>query len=293
MKSADTQPTLAAPGFPTAMPAGGWAQVELPSAWPDRLRPWLPWEFAQLIWSVMRRRRPVTLPAGVPGADQLPKYLLQEFHNLPNGNYSQHITAGYVRGFERAMLNHLRSARVRMAAYLLPAQRVLDVGSGGGGTAGVMLESGAGEVFGIEPSPYLLRHAARRHPGVQFVQGLAECLPFPSGHFEAVAVCFVLHELPPRMTRLALREFHRVLRPGGRLAICEPSPIQLREGSLRLWRQFGWRGIYFRMLARRVHEPFVAAWHALDPVAELRAAGFADVRDAQDFPSRHLQAIAN
>lgn len=273
--------------------AHAWAEIELPSAWPDRLRPWLPWELVQLLWSAVRKRRPVQLPPDLPGAELLPKYLLQEFHNLPNGNYSHKVTDGYVRGFERMMLGHLGAARSRMAAHLLPAQDLLDVGSGGGSTAAHLLAAGAVAVTGVEPSPYLLRHAARRHPRIRFVQGLAEKLPFDDASFDAVSVCFLLHELPPTFMRLALREFRRVLRPAGRLAICEPSPTQLRLGALALWRRHGWRGVYFRALAKRVHEPFVAAWHALDPVAELQAAGFAQVHDEEQFPSRHLQAIAN
>lgn len=272
-------------------PSPSWAEAELPPTWPDRLRPWLPWELVQLLWSALRKRRPVQVPSDLPGASSLPKYLLQEFHNLPNGNYSHNITSGYIRGFERTMLGHLTSARTRMAAHVLPAQDLLDVGSGGGSTAAHLLAAGAGNVTGVEPSPYMLRHAARRHPRIRFVQGLAEKLPFDDASFDAVSVCFVLHEMPPTFVRLALRELRRVLRPGGKLAICEPSPTQLRHGMYTLWRRHGWRGIYFRMLARRMHEPFVTAWHALDPVAELQAAGFTAVRDEEQFPSRHLQAV--
>lgn len=278
-------------GQQVRVPGGSWATADLPVAWPDRLRAWLPWELAQLAWGFVRARRPVQLPPGVPGAASLPKYLLQEFHNLPNGNYSDHVTHGYLRGFERAMLGHLTAARAAMAAHLLPAADLLDVGSGGGGTGAQMLAAGAGAVTGVEPSPYLLRHAARRYPGVRYVQGLAEDLPFADASFDAVAVCFVLHEVPPTFTRRALREFRRVLRPGGRLAICEPSPTQLQLGAWPLWRLHGWRGVYFRLLAKRVHEPFVTAWHGMDAVAELAAAGFTAIVDREQFPSRHLQAV--
>ncbi|MBL8725978.1 MAG: class I SAM-dependent methyltransferase [Planctomycetes bacterium] len=267
-----------------------WAAATLPETWPDRLRPWLPWEMAQLAWSFVRKRRPVQLPADLPGAATLPKYLLQEFHNLPNGNYSHNITHDYVRQFERVMLGCLTGARAHMASHLLPATDLLDVGSGGGSTGAQLLAAGAGAVTGVEPSPYLLRHAARRHPRIRFVQGLAEHLPFEAASFDAVAVCFVLHELPPSFMRRALREFHRVLRRGGRLAICEPGPTQWRRGAFDLWRRHGWRGVYFRLLAKRAHEPFVGAWHDLDPVAELQAAGFTAVRDEEQFPTRHLQA---
>ena len=41
-----------------------------------------------------------------------------------------------------------------------------------------------------------------------------------------------------------------------------------------MWLAHGWRGVYFRALALRVHEPFVKSWHRRDPRAWLESAGF-------------------
>jgi demethylmenaquinone methyltransferase/2-methoxy-6-polyprenyl-1,4-benzoquinol methylase len=51
----------------------------------------------------------------------------------------------------------------------------------------------------------------------------AEALPFPDRHFDRVTVAFGLRN----MTRkdAALREMHRVLRPGGRLLVLEFSRV--------------------------------------------------------------------
>jgi ubiquinone/menaquinone biosynthesis C-methylase UbiE len=122
------------------------------------------------------------------------------------------------------------------------------------------------------------------------VQGLAEDLEFGDRRFDGIVACFVMHEMPPRVAAQALREFYRVLRPGGRLTVCEPAAEQLQKSYGELWKQYGFAGLYFRLLAQRVHEPFVAAWHKQDAVALLNAAGFDVVEDRTEMPVRHLVA---
>jgi demethylmenaquinone methyltransferase/2-methoxy-6-polyprenyl-1,4-benzoquinol methylase len=50
----------------------------------------------------------------------------------------------------------------------------------------------------------------------------AYALPFPAAHFDALTIAFGIRNLPDR--RAALREMHRVLRPGGTVAILEFIP---------------------------------------------------------------------
>jgi len=53
----------------------------------------------------------------------------------------------------------------------------------------------------------------------------------------------VFHELPTEVQDAVLAEMHRLLRPGGRVVISEPSPEQLHNRSfVSLWRRHGWRG---------------------------------------------------
>ena len=64
-----------------------WAAVDLPDAWPDQLDWKSPTTIVRMVRRAMSRSRGrVTLPEGLPGADRISKYILQEFHNLPNGN---------------------------------------------------------------------------------------------------------------------------------------------------------------------------------------------------------------
>lgn len=274
-----------------APPTIDWATVELPEAWADHL------QFSRLsdlrrLWRSLsgRERHPVALPEGMPGAERIPAYVLQEFHNLPNGNYSRRFSRGYAKGFDRSMLGTLREGRPRIARALAGAERALDLGSGAGHLAMALHAQGIREVWGLEPSPYLLQQAAQAAPQIRWEQGTGEDSGLPSDYFDAVGVCFVFHEVPPRYLRQILAELARITRPGARLAVLEPSPEQWRLGFPALARRYGWRGLYFRALARHVHEPFLDAWHKQDFGALLAEYGFRLVEDDIGCPFRFFVA---
>ena len=276
------------PTDPVALP---WAQIELPDAWPDALdlrRPRDLWRFLTKV--LLRRLSRVRLPPDLPLNVALPEYLLLEFHNLPNGNYSKKVSRGYSTGFDLMMLGEMHRARRAMAQALNGCATVLDVGCGAGHSTQAMLDAGVQEVWGLDASPYLLQHAARQYPAPRFVQGLAERSGFPAQRFDGVAACFLFHEMPPSFTEQALAEFRRVLKPGGLLSVLEPGPEQFFGRPWRMLRKYGWRGLYFRWLARFAHEPFLAAWHKRDVPAWLARHGFELIGDRDLFPARLITA---
>jgi ubiquinone/menaquinone biosynthesis C-methylase UbiE len=240
-------------------------------------------------WFGTRRR--VELPAGMPGSERIPLYLRQEFHHLPNGVYSKRHADGYARWFDRLMLGYTVEARKRIAAELASCRAVLDAGSGIGSLAGALVAARIPEVWGIEPSPYLLQLAAPRHPTVRFVQGVVEESGFAAARFEGVGACFLFHELPTRVADAALAEIRRILVPGGKLVIAEPSPVQFRVRDWRgFFRQSARRGLYFFLVANWMHEPFVQGWHRRDVASWLAAHGFELVSDESGMPIRFLSA---
>jgi ubiquinone/menaquinone biosynthesis C-methylase UbiE len=248
------------------------------------------WQF--LVRLISGRPRPVRLPAGVPGIGLLPDYLLQEMHLLPNGNFSSTITASYAQWFEKATLHELEAARAQIAERLSGASRVLDVGAGSGQVSAALRRAGIHDIVALEPSPYLLQQAARANPGIECVQAVIEDSKLPDRHFDGAAACFVFHEIPPREGNRALSELHRILKPGGRLVIVEPSKTHFSLSWWRVWRRHGFRGLYFKALASRVYEPFVAEWHARDHAAWLTEHGFTVEEDRDCMPWRMLTAIA-
>lgn len=270
-----------------------WANINLPDAWPDQIAS--NWRRLTVVFSNMARKKVqrVQLPEAMPGRERLPKYLFQEFHHLPNGNYSKTISRGYANTFNKAMLGCMTKARTEIARRLHANKRVLDIGCGAGHLTGALQSAGIGEVWALEPSPYLLQHAARDFPGANFVQGVIENSDLPSASFDGAGACFVFHEIPPPQASAALRELSRLLVPGAKLILVEPSPTQIKLSYTQVWRRYGWRGIYFRALALRTHEPFVKAWHKIDYRSWFAANGFTLVDDVDRMPWRLLEARRN
>jgi ubiquinone/menaquinone biosynthesis C-methylase UbiE len=101
------------------------------------------------------------------------------------------------------------------AGHVAAGLSVLDVASGPGFVAAGALERGA-SARGLDFSIAMLGVARALHPEIEFDHGDAEALPYPDGSFDAVVSNFGIHHVPHPI--LALRQAHRVLRPGGALA---------------------------------------------------------------------------
>jgi demethylmenaquinone methyltransferase/2-methoxy-6-polyprenyl-1,4-benzoquinol methylase len=122
-----------------------------------------------------------------------------------------------------------RAATVR-AVDPRPGERVLDVAAGTGTSSAALARSGA-QVVALDFSPGMIAEGRRRHPRIEFVEGDAEKLPFGDDGFDAVTISFGLRNV--EHPKAALAEMYRVLKPGGRLVICEfskPPRVLFRAG---------------------------------------------------------------
>jgi len=144
--------------------------------------------------------------------------------------------------------------RTRQCLELRPRQRVLDLAAGTGVSTAELQRSGA-RAIACDFSLGMLRagRAARQRRGVTFVAGDGMHLPFADESFDAVTIAFGLRNIadPSR----ALREMARVVRPGGRLVVCEFSRPTFAP----------FRAVYLNYLMRLL--PWIARRVATNPEA--------------------------
>jgi len=104
--------------------------------------------------------------------------------------------------------------------HLHPGDRVLDLATGTGDVAAAVLRQWPGcRMVGADPVEGMLARARAKVPEMVPIGGVAEMLPFGDSIFNAVTVAFGVRNF----NRLegGLAEIHRVLRPGGQLAVLE------------------------------------------------------------------------
>jgi SAM-dependent methyltransferase len=120
----------------------------------------------------------------------------------------------------------LLSSRYPSAAHL----RILDAGCGTGGALTFLKDFG--HVVGIDQMRLALEYAQRRRQEGEHHAPLAQAsvtaLPFADASFDLVTSFDVLYHLGVADDAVALAEFHRVLRPGGRLLLRLPAHEWLR-----------------------------------------------------------------
>jgi ubiquinone/menaquinone biosynthesis C-methylase UbiE len=109
---------------------------------------------------------------------------------------------------------------------------VLDVGSGTGVAAAAAIAAG-GRAVGVDESLGMLRVGRGARPSVPAAAAEVIDLPFRDGAFTAVLANFVIAHFTKYQT--ALFEMHRVLRPGGRLALTAWADGQ--DDLSRTWRE--------------------------------------------------------
>ena len=124
-----------------------------------------------------------------------------------------------------------------------------------------------------------IRHARRHLRGrsrTRFAVGKAEAIPLPDDSQDAVTSIFLFHELPPKVRRLALSEFARVLKPGGRLVLLD---------SLQRGDRPDYVGL-LELFPQNYHEPYYSSYLDEDFAALARDRGLGHVRDVNAFISK-------
>jgi SAM-dependent methyltransferase len=197
---------------------------------------------------------------------------------------------------ERARL--LLRLLAQAGAGAIGGRRVLDLGAGFGALALYFAHLGA-EVVAVDPNAQRMQVSlalARRHGlTLSAAAATAQSLPFPDGHFDFVlannSLCYIVAR-PAR--REAFAEIHRVLRPGGWLALRNPNRLHPRDQFTGL----PLLPLLPPAMAQRVvgaigrHRSDVRLTTPAGAIFELRRAGFSQVRFRTETGRRAKALVA-
>jgi demethylmenaquinone methyltransferase/2-methoxy-6-polyprenyl-1,4-benzoquinol methylase len=165
---------------------------------------------------------------------------------------------------EKAIIHGLALARV------LPGERILDVAAGPGKVMALLAKQ-AGEpgcTVGVDLSPRMLHVARRRSPKAALIQADARLLPFGEGVFDLVWSSYFLDLLPTAELTPLLREFRRVLRPGGRLLLVS---LSQKSETPTLWERV------YRITPSRLVPYLFGGCRPIQSAPFAQAAGFVEV----------------
>jgi len=115
----------------------------------------------------------------------------------------------------------------KIAQYISPDQKVLDVGCGNGVFLPI-LSPKCRRLVGVDISSDMLNDASDtiaklKCNNISLVHSSVEDMPFETCEFDLIVIVDVLHHLPE--PKVALSEIKRVLKPGGRVLVFEPNKL--------------------------------------------------------------------
>lgn len=189
---------------------------------------------------------------------------VRQSYDTVAGDYVRHI-AGELAGkpFDRGLLD-------AFAARLAGRGRVADLGCGPGHIGAYLAERGL-EVEGWDASAALVEAARGLFPALTFHHGDFRDLPVADGAWAGIVAFYSILHLDPEDLVPTLREWRRVLRPGGLLLLS----VHLGQENRHLEEWWGHAvDITFRFFDR----------NAL--LADLEAAGFEilEARERDHYP---------
>jgi len=222
--------------------------------------------------------------------EQLPEYYSRNFHFQTDGYLSEPSAQIYDHQVEilfngtAQTMRRLALVPLRKAFATTETIEILDAACGPGSlTQDLALTFPNANITAVDLSfPYLkeAQRRLRRFPRVNFLQANVEKLPFKDQQFDAVTCSFLFHELPQQTRQAVLKEFWRVLKPGGVLSVVDS--IQKDEAPHLEWA--------LERFPISYHEPFYKNY-LLNPLEkEIESFTSTDVAVERGFFSKCVSA---
>ncbi len=165
---------------------------------------------------------------------KVPDWARREIHLQPGG-YTDDVLSGIVYHYGTKIFYQGWNDQDALHAEVVDltatpddghVENVLEIGCGvGQATVQFKRRFPAAKVVGLDVALPVLRYAHMRSAelgsDVDYVQALAEAMPFDDGSQDIVMSYIFFHEMPVEVMKNVLKDVHRVLRPGGKFSIFE------------------------------------------------------------------------
>ena len=169
-----------------------------------------------------------------PGDGKYPEYYLQNFHYQSDGWLSARSAEIYDYQVESLFLGMADAMRRQVmpsiAAHMNALKskgamerdiKVLDVATGTGRFASFVKQNFPGLPMDVlDLSPFYLAEAKKllsKYDDVTYVEAAAEKVPSEDATYDVITCVYLFHELPEAVRTEVVKEWYRVLKPGGKI----------------------------------------------------------------------------
>ena len=116
---------------------------------------------------------------------------------------------------------------------------------------------------------------------IELVKGNAEELPFEDCSLQAISCVYLFHELPRNVREKVLKEFFRVLEPGGVLVIADSIQENDSPDFIQIMENFH----------KSFHEPFYCDYIKEDINSKIEEIGFKNIKTKSFFMTKVWSAV--
>jgi len=248
-------------------------------------------------WQRRRKQNYDDLPKSVD-KDNYPQYYLRNFHHQTDGYLSDFSASiydlqveilfnGTADAMRRRIIKPLKEGLLNFNDRKKSSIKILDVATGSGRTLKQLRGAFPKEkITGLDLSGSYLKEASRYVADldgdlIELIKGNAEDLPFENESIQAITCVYLFHELPRTIREKVLKEFFRVLEPGGVLVLADSIQISDSPDYIKIMENF----------YKSFHEPFYCDYIKEDINSKIEKIGFNHLRSNSFFMTKVWSAI--
>ena len=248
-------------------------------------------------WERRRKQNFEDLPKSID-KETYPKYYLRNFHHQTDGYLSDFSASiydlqveilfnGTADAMRRRIIKPLKEGLKKFSGRKKSSLQILDVATGSGRTLKQLRGAFPKEkISGLDLSGSYLKEASRYISDldgdlIELIKGNAEELPFSNNSLQAVSCVYLFHELPRNIREKVLKEFLRVLEPGGTLVLADSIQISDSPDFTQIMESF----------YKSFHEPFYYDYIKEDINSKLEQVGFSNICSNSFFMTKIWSAI--